>query len=366
MSMNEVRSPSKNLSKNELDFSSDENESSDSDNSVSLNKFIGCNKKMDPEDDSDEEINEMNEIKKAANNTKNQPTKNQADRQLTDYLFANVETYSFKTWCNFFPDKKVKLRSLVFNPAWNEFFDLIEKKSYFRRMEEILSEYLVKNKDAVIPYPELVFNPMNVLSPSKIKNVRIGQDPYPTVSKINGQWIPEAMGFSFSVPRGHPKPRSLENIYQNMLEYKHLSKIPETGCLATWVMQGCFMINASLTTFAGKRNAHANVWKHFTNDLLAYINNKCNNVVFNVWGKDAHLLCLNIDPVKHCVITSSHPSPLGFDKTFSGFVYGPVKNSKNRKVVTYPPFKTIDHCGLTNEYLKSVNKGEIMWDLLDI
>ena len=266
---------------------------------------------------------------------------------------------------NIFPDKKVNLRSLIFNPAWYEFFDMIEKKPYYKRMEEIFSEYLVKNKYAIIPYPELVFNAMNILSPNKIKCVFIGQDPYPTVNKINGRWIPEAMGCCFSVPLGYPKPKSLENIYKNLLDFRHIKEIPSTGCLAGWILQGCLMINASLTTFAGKKNAHKNVWKNFTNDLLAYINSKCNNVVFVVWGKDAHLLCLNIDPMKHHIITSSHPSPLGFDKTFSGFIYGALNPSK-RKNVVYKPFKTIDHFGGINEYLRSVNKGEIMWDLFDV
>lgn len=284
-------------------------------------------------------------------------------KSILDYVFANVDNYKFKTWKECFPDNKVNLKALIFNSKWNEFFEIISSKKYYHGIERILSGFLENNKDIILPYGELVFNSLNILSPEKIRVVIIGQDPYPAINKINQKNIPQAMGFSFSVPLGYPKPKSLENIYNNLLHFNHLKKIPETGCLAMWILQGCFMINSTFTTFNGQKNVHKNIWKDFTNDLLSYINKKCENVVFLVWGKDAHIKCLNIDPKRHHIITSSHPSPLGFDKTFSGFIYG---NSKNKKSVTYPSFKLTDHFGQVNTYLKSIGKIEILWDLIDI
>jgi len=260
----------------------------------------------------------------------------------------------------------VKLRSLIFNPAWNDFFDTIERKPYYAGMERILSDYLTKTKEEIVPFAELVFNMFNILSPKQIKAVFIGQDPYPGINKINEKMIPEAMGVSFSVPLHYPKPPSLSNIYKNLLEFGHIKKIPESGCLSAWILQKCFMINASFTTFHCKKNAHRNTWKNFTDDLLAYINDNCINVVFVVWGKDAHILCQNIDPYKHQIITSSHPSPLGYDKTFKGFGYGKIKKQCDRKEVVYPPFKNTDHFGRINAYLASVGKSEIMWDMIDL
>lgn len=284
------------------------------------------------------------------------------DRPLIEYIFANANNYNFKTWKNFFPDKKIHLRSLIFNPLWNDFFDSIERKPYLKTIEKILSGFLYM-KENIVPYPELVFNAFNILSPKKIKTIIIGQDPYPGVNNIGNKTVPQAMGFSFSAPLNSPKPESLKNIYDNLLQYGHIQKIPQSGCLTTWILQGCFMINASFTTFQAKRNAHKETWKQFTNDLISFININLENVVFVVWGRDAFELCKNIDPRRHHIITSSHPSPLAFHKTFEGFVYGPVKSEANRKRVTYPAFKTTDHFGKINEYLKSVNKTEIIWDL---
>lgn len=287
------------------------------------------------------------------------------DRPLTDYIFANVNNYNFKTWKECFPDNKVSLRSLVFNPAWNEFFNMVESKPYFKGMERILSDYLSKSNKMILPYAELTFNSFNVLSPKQIKAIFIGQDPYTNIITILDKMIPQAMGFSFSVPLYFPKPPSLENIYQNALTFGHIRKIPISGCLSPWILQGCFMINAAFTTFHAMKNAHQKIWENFTNDLLEFINNNCENVVFVVWGAYAHKLCQNIDPKRHHIITSSHPSPLGFDKTLNGYNYGKLKNPINRKQISYPSFKSTDHFGRINAYLRSINKGEIFWDLID-
>lgn len=287
-------------------------------------------------------------------------------RPITDYIFADANYYAFKTWKDCFPDNMVNLRSLIFNPSWYEFFNMVEKKPYYREIEKILSDYLDKGKDTILPYAELVFNSLNVLSPKNIKVVFIGQDPYPDVIKIGNKYIPQAMGFSFSVPKNFPKPPSLNNIYENLVEFGHIHKIPESGCLAPWILQGCFMINAAFTTFYGRKNSHRTIWRNFTIDLLSYINQICKNLVFLVWGKDAHMLCLDINPQSHMIITSSHPSPLSYDKVLHGYVYGESKFPGERTRAIYQPFKSVDHFGRMNKYLTSVGKSEIFLDILDV
>lgn len=284
------------------------------------------------------------------------------ERSMVDYIFVDARNYHFKNWHECFPDMNVNLRSLVFHHGWNDFFDMVSIKKYYKNMERILSDILVENK-IIVPYAELLFNAFNILSPKSIQVVFIGQDPYPGFSNIQNIHIPEATGLSFSVPYNYPKPLSLNNIYQNLLDFGHIKKMPNLGCLSYWAIQGCLMINSAFTTLVGVRGAHRNIWKNFTNDLLNYINDTFENIVFVIWGKDAHMLCQNIDPNKHYIITSSHPSPLGFDKTFNGFEYGKVKNRRDRKVVVYPSFKSTDHFGKINKYLVSKNKKEILWDI---
>lgn len=277
------------------------------------------------------------------------------------YVFPNVEKYKFKTWTECFPDTKVNLLNLIDNPSWYPFFEMIEKKKYFKTIQNNLSNLLVK-KVSIVPHAELLFNAFNVVFLEKIKVVIIGQDPYPGSKKINNVLIPEAMGFSFSVPMGYGCPKSLKNIYDNLYKYKHIRKLPKSGSLSFWALQGCFMINSSLTTTLGSRNAHRNIWTEFTQDLIEYINTKCTNIVFLVWGSSAHKICKSIDPKKHFIITSSHPSPMAYDSTMQGYEYGSFKHEDARKHVKYPPFNSVDHFGKINEYLKSVGKSEILWD----
>lgn len=282
-------------------------------------------------------------------------------RPYTNYIFPSVTNYTFKPWDKFFTAGKVDLTQLVFNVKWFDFFEEVSKNRYFSNIQEILLKTIEK-KHTIVPYPELVFNALNVLSPEKIKVVIIGQDPYFNTTNINGKNIPQAMGCSFSVPIGYPKPPSLTNIYKNLLEYGHISVIPESGNLSFWLIQGCLMINAALTTLLGKPNAHRDTWKEFTKDLIKYISSKCENVVFLAWGKDAHMICLNVDQTKHKIITSSHPSPYSYTSEFSGFEYG--LDIKTRKQITYPSFQSTNHFGLANEYLDSVDKTGILWDLI--
>jgi len=270
-------------------------------------------------------------------------------------LTINVDNYPFQTWEQKFPNGKINLRSLCNNPDWDPFFADIEKKEYFSQIEKDLEKVLSKKK-IILPYPDLTFNALITSLFNRIKFVILGQDPYFNLGK-NG--IPEACGLSFSVPYGFPRPSSLNNIYQNLIDFGHMSQMPKGGCLMAWVVQGCFMINSSFTTTHKNPNDHQKIWPQFTKDLLLYLNNNRKNLVFLAWGKNAHTLCLNIDLDKHLVIHSSHPSGYSYMSTTNGY-------TKEGKFIVYPSFKSVDHFGKGNQYLKSHNIYPIDWDALNI
>lgn len=284
---------------------------------------------------------------------------------LLKYIQIDALNYKYKDWYQCFPDYQVKLRYLLFNSAWDEFFSMIEKKPYYPRIEDILSRFLSEKQHLLTPPAELLFNAFNILSPDKIRVVIIGQDPYPGSEKINDMRILHATGLSFSIPSNLSKADSLRNIYQNMKNFGHVQRFPDSGNLGPLAIQGCFFVNAALTTFFGSRGAHTKIWKDFTNDLIEYLANQMDSLVFLVWGKGAHNICMHVDPTKHYIITTSHPSPLSYYKTFSGMAYGKFKDERQRQPVTYPPFETIDHFGRVNKWLKQQDKQPIVWDLLD-
>ena len=90
------------------------------------------------------------------------------------------------------------------NQEWDQIlFDDFNSQSY-----KNLREFLKKEYSTRTIYPSMydVFNSMKTTSFKDIKAVILGQDPY----HEEGQ----AMGLSFSVPRGIPLPPSLKNIYK--------------------------------------------------------------------------------------------------------------------------------------------------------
>lgn len=316
--------------------------------------------KIITDDDSDEELEYVKTLNKVC--VQKKPTKI-VQGNIINYIYPDSKKYNFRSWNICFPDKNVYLKSLLFNSKWCDFFDSISNKLYFRNIEQMLSECL-KTK-IILPHAELLFNIFNILSPKDIKCVIIGQDPYPGSISTNNIWIPYATGCSFSVPLGIDIPDSLMNIYKNLILFGHMEKYPDTGCLGSWIIQGCFMLNSTLTTVSSRKNVHQKEWKYFTDDLIKYLNSMCDGIVFLVWGKNAHITCKNVDPKKHFIITSSHPSPLGYHQELSGSEYGFFEDESKRPYVKYPSFSVTDHFGLANDYFIKSSKTPIIWDILN-
>jgi uracil-DNA glycosylase len=206
-------------------------------------------------------------------------------------------------------------------------------KPYFR---EILKKIEVDLSEGKIIFPpiEIVFNSL-VLTPfHSIKVVIIGQDPY------HGEV--EANGLSFSVNEGIKIPPSLRNIFKELSSDINGFEIPNHGNLEKWAKQGVLLLNNSLTVIKDLPNSHSKIgWEQFTNKIIENISNQNQHVVFILWGKNAQEKIQFINPNKHLVIKSVHPSPLSASRGFFG--------SK--------PFSK------TNEYLIKNNKTPIDWQL---
>lgn len=135
------------------------------------------------------------------------------------------------------------------------------------------------------------------LKPSKIKVVIIGQDPYPTKNVANGR--------AFAVNLDCPIPKSLYNIFQELVEVKGHFKADRT--LEHWVKQGVLLLNASLTTIIGNSNAHTHLWAEFIKKVITFLDHNFPNIKWVLWGKFAQKLGENLHGEK---IIDAHPSPL--------------------------------------------------------
>lgn len=215
---------------------------------------------------------------------------------------------------------------------WKDFFD----KQDFDEIEKILKSCVY------YPTQDRIFYAFNLI-PKNIKVVIIGQDPYYSIGKG------EAMGLSFSVPINVKIPKSLENIFKNMLNFKHIKKYPNNGDLSILKYQGCFFINTALTVQAGKADSHKKYWNNFSINLIKYLSN-LQPMVFVLWGKNALKLKDYIDIEKHKFVISSHPSPLGY----------------YQKLGNYNSFNEQDNFGLINNALVELNYKKIYWNILNL
>ena len=191
--------------------------------------------------------------------------------------------------------------------SWEEIFNNYPKIDELNNMiKEIDEQRLTKT---IYPPKEQVFRVFD-LPLKDIKVVILGQDPYHNPD--------QACGLSFSVNDSVPLPKSLINIYKELHDDLGI-KPAKTGNLESWFKQGVFLLNAVLTVEKNSPASHSKMgWENFTDYIIENISEKNENVVFVLWGAYARSKSKLIDPSKHKIIESAHPSPLSAYRGFFG------------------------------------------------
>ena len=157
-------------------------------------------------------------------------------------------------------------------------------------------------KGIVYPPGRFIFEAFNRTPFDKVKVVILGQDPY------HGPG--QAMGLSFSVPDGVRTPPSLVNIFKE-IESDLGIRMSGRPNLESWAAQGVLLLNAVLTVRAGEAASHAGLgWTSFTDAVIKTISDRCEGVVFLLWGNYARSKAPLIDSGRHHILEAAHPSPL--------------------------------------------------------
>ena len=156
------------------------------------------------------------------------------------------------------------------------------------------------------PPGQLIFNAFNLCPYDKVKVVIIGQDPYHEPG--------QAHGLSFSVNDGVTFPPSLINIFKEIAQDLG-TPMPASGNLTRWAQQGVLLLNATLTVRAHQAARHQHKgWETFTDAAIRTLNEGREHLVFILWGGYARSKATLIDPNKHLVLQSVHPSPLSANR----------------------------------------------------
>lgn len=195
------------------------------------------------------------------------------------------------------------------------------------------AEASVRELHDVLPPAHCRYSALSATTPDKVRVVIVGQDPYHGVG--------EAHGLSFSVMPGVKIPPSLRNIYKELVADIG-GAMPSHGCLQSWADQGVCLLNAILSVKKDVPASHRKIgWELVTDRIIAALSDNREGIVFMLWGNFAKAKAPLIDPSRHLVIESSHPSPIG--------------GSCNKGFFGSRPFSR------ANEYLTKHGKGTIDW-----
>lgn len=192
--------------------------------------------------------------------------------------------------------------------TWTEVLETEFSKEYMLKLKGFLATELKSH--TIYPPAEDTFNAFAYCPLDQIKVVILGQDPYHGAG--------QAHGLCFSVRKGVVKPPSLVNIFKELRADLGI-ETPNHGDLSSWAKQGVFLLNTSLSVRAQQAGSHFNQgWEIFTDKVIEIINERCQNVVFMLWGAPARKKASMINKTKHLVLEAPHPSPLSAHRGFLG------------------------------------------------
>ena len=179
---------------------------------------------------------------------------------------------------------------------------------YFETLTAFVKEEYANH--TIFPPAKLIFNAFDQCPVSKVKVVILGQDPYHGAG--------QAHGLCFSVPDHVPAPPSLKNIVKEIINDVGHTTLKSPN-LETWVQQGVFLLNATLTVRMNQAGSHQNRgWEQFTDAVMKKLSDEKEHLVFLLWGAYAGRKKTLIDDSKHLILTSVHPSPLSAHQGFFG------------------------------------------------
>ena len=194
--------------------------------------------------------------------------------------------------------------SQIVHPSWAEALGPVEPTVHeigARLREEVVAGrgYLPAGADVLRAFAY----PMDA-----VRVLVVGQDPYPTPG--------HPMGLSFSVAPGVRPPRSLENIFRELVADLGVSP-PTSGDLTPWAEHGVMLLNRVLTVRPGAPASHQGWgWEVVTQRAIEALVERRAPLVAILWGRQAQSLTPVLGPTP--VVASPHPSPLSASRGFFG------------------------------------------------
>jgi uracil-DNA glycosylase len=214
--------------------------------------------------------------------------------------------------------------------TWQTIIQHEQQQSYFKTLQKELNKRY--ETATIFPPKEKIYNAFSQTPLENLKVVILGQDPY------HGKG--QAQGLAFSTPNNIKNPPSMQNILKEIKSDLKSDSQCLNGDLTPWTTQGVLLLNTILTVEEAKPKSHHKLgWETFTDNIIAYISNHCQDIIFLLWGAPAIAKSKLIDINKHHILSAPHPSPLSAYRGFFG----------------------CQHFSSTNAILEKLGKTPIQW-----
>lgn len=193
--------------------------------------------------------------------------------------------------------------------SWKRALEAEFGSAYMHELKAFLQAERAAGR-AIFPPMRQVFAAFDHTPFDQVRVVIVGQDPYHGTG--------QAMGLSFSVPRGIDVPPSLRNVFTELQSDVGIER-PTHGDLTHWADQGVLLLNTSLTVRAHEAASHSGKgWEQLTDAAIRALAEEREGIVFLLWGRHAQAKRSMIDHRRHFVLSAPHPSPLSASKGFFG------------------------------------------------
>ena len=207
------------------------------------------------------------------------------------------------------------------NTDWEKILNNNEIKDIFFNLE----------KCNYYPNKDLIFNCFNHFNINELKVVILGQDCYHNENQANG--------LCFSVNNNIKIPPSLRNILKELNNNFNINRTNTD--FTDLAKQGILFLNCALTVIPHKPGSHLKLWENYTDEIIKYISDKLDNIIFVLWGGKSKKKKKLINNKTHIILEANHPSPLSANR---GGFFG------------------CNHFIKINEHLIEMNKSQIIWE----
>lgn len=180
-------------------------------------------------------------------------------------------------------------------------------ESFFRANRTLINHILdtiIQSDIYIVPEPCYVFDIFYRMRPDDIRLVMFGQDPYPGKCPVTQHTY--ACGTAFAI---HEKckviPPTLANIRNAISDGDEFIVDKQ---LASWIEQGVFLANMGWTRGVcnDMRESHVQLWEEFSRNLVRWICEHNDRVVFALFGTRAWVLEEEVIR-KNLVVKAYHP-----------------------------------------------------------